>query len=89
MFRLNAILRIAALACLSPTTAIAEENLGWHTQTGEQGAMLLYGVPQTDHAPLSFSCTKGSDDIAFVFAFAPINARQTMLQSHPSSVPMS
>ncbi|MGB3834493.1 MAG: SH3 domain-containing protein [Mesorhizobium sp.] len=72
--RWNVAFRIAALACLTPMTAIAEENLGWHGQKGEHGASLFYGIPQTDRAPLSFSCARGSDELTFAFAFAPINA---------------
>jgi hypothetical protein len=72
--RLNVVLRLAALSFCLPGVAAAEENLGWHGQKGEHGASLFYGIAQSDHAPLSFSCIQGSDELAFVFAFAPINA---------------
>lgn len=72
--RLIAVLGMAALVCFVPMPAQTEENLGWHGQKTEQGASLFYGIPQTDHAPLSFSCARGSDDLTFAFAFAPINA---------------
>lgn len=72
--RLNAVLRIAALVCLAPIMAQAEENLGWHGQKGEHGASLFYGIPQTDYAPLSFSCMSGSAELTFAFVFAPIDA---------------
>jgi hypothetical protein len=92
--RLNVVLRLAALSCCLPATATAEENLGWHGQKGEDGAALFYGIPQTDHAPLSFSCTQGSDELAFVFAFAPINTVdgvkvEVLLQAGDISVPIA
>lgn len=36
--RLSAVLRIAALVCLTPIAVQAEENLGWHSQKGEYDA---------------------------------------------------
>jgi len=73
--RSTAMSRIGALLlCLTSMTALAEENLGWHGQKGEDGATLFYGIPDSDHAPLFFSCTQGSSELAFVFAFAPIDA---------------
>lgn len=67
-------LRLAALACCLPTMATAEEKLGWHGEKSERGASLFYGVPQTDHTPLSFACPDGGSELVFTFAFAPINA---------------
>src|SRR5690606_15397973 len=74
--------------------AQAEENLGWHGQRGEDGASLFYGIPQTDHAPLSFSCAAGSDELTFAFAFAPINAVdgvkvEVLLEAGAISVPIA
>lgn len=71
--RVKGVLRLAALACCLPAMAAAEENLGWHGQRDGNSASLYYGIPQTDHAPLSFSCAEGSAELTFVFAFAPIN----------------
>jgi hypothetical protein len=72
--------------------AAAKENLGWHGQSGEDGALLFYGIPQTDHAPLSFSCAQGSDELAF--AFAPVNAVdgvkvEILLEAGDVSVPIA
>lgn len=53
---------------------MAEENLGWHGGAHEGGATLFYGIPQSDHTEISFSCQAGSDAATFVFAFAPIMA---------------
>lgn len=66
--------RLAALICLMPMTIQAEENLGWHGEKSEDGASLFYGIPQSGHAPLSFSCAQGSAELVFVFAFEPIDA---------------
>ncbi|WP_367717669.1 hypothetical protein AB2N04_06040 [Nitratireductor sp. GISD-1A_MAKvit] len=92
--RLSVALQIAALSCFLPVSAIAEENLGWHGQKIDDGASLFYGVPQTDYAPLSLSCAQGSDELAFVFAFAPINAFDgvevgVLLESGDISVPIA
>lgn len=57
--RLNVVLLLAALSCCIPAMASAEESPGWHGQKGEHDASLFYGIPQTDHALLSFSCTPG------------------------------
>lgn len=64
---------IGLLACLAAMTARAGEELGWHGGAHEHGASLFYGIPQSDHAPLSFSCERGGD-LAVVFAFEPVNA---------------
>ena len=91
--QLLAVLRIAITACVSPMAAQAEENLGWHGQKGEHGASLFYGIPQTDHAQLSFSCTQGSADLTFAFVFAPISAVdgvqvEVLLEAGDISVPI-
>lgn len=92
--RLNVVLRLAALSCCLPATATAQENLGWHGEKGEHGASLFHGIPQTDHAPISFACEKGSDELIFVFAFAPINAVdgvkvEVLLEAGDISVPIA
>jgi hypothetical protein len=61
----------AALACLLATGATAEENLGWHGDANADGASLFYGIPQSDHAPVSFSCTPDGNGLTFVFVFIP------------------
>jgi len=92
--RLNVVLRLAALSCCLPALATAQENLGWHGEKGEHGASLFYGIPQTDHAPISFACEKGGDELTFVFAFAPINAVdgvkvEVLLEAGDISVPIA
>ena len=92
--RLNVTPWLIALSCCLPAMAMAEENLGWHGQSSEDGASLFYGIPETDHAPLSFSCTRGSDELTFVFAFAPINAVdgvkvQVLLEAGDISLPIA
>ncbi|RDE10417.1 hypothetical protein [Pelagibacterium lacus] len=92
--RLNVALRLVALSCCLPAMATAEENLGWHGQKGEGGASLFYGIPQSDYAPLFFSCAQGSDELAFVFVFAPIEAVdgvevEVLLEAGDISVPIA
>ena len=92
--RVNAALRVAALLCCIPAAAMAEENPGWHGQKGEGGATLFYGIAQSDHAPISFSCPQGGSELTFVFAFAPINAVdgvevEVLLEAGDISVPIA
>ena len=92
--RLNIVLRLTALSCCLSTMATAEENLGWHGQKSADGASLFYGIPRSDHAPLSFSCAQGNNELAFTFAFAPINAFdgvkvQVLLEAGDISVPIA
>lgn len=92
--RLNAKLRIVALACLTPALACAEEDLGWHGEKSEYGASLFYGIPQSDYAPISFFCEPGSADLTFAFSFAPVNAVdgvevEVLLQAGDIAVPIA
>ncbi len=92
--RWNAVSRAAALFCLVAGTAQAAENLGWHGGKGEHGASLFYGIPQSGHAPLSFSCAPGSDALAFVFPFEPAGAAEgveveVLLQAGDIEVPIA
>lgn len=89
--RLN--MMIGVLASLIPSAANAEEALGWYGEAGEHGASLFYGVPESDHAPLSFSCERGDTDLAFVFAFDPVNVSagdkvEVLLQAGDLEVPI-
>ena len=62
---------LGVVVCLTATAA--EENPRWHGGADENGASLFYGIPQSDHARLSFSCQRGGD-LAVVFAFEPVTA---------------
>lgn len=92
--RLNVVLLLAALSCCFPAMASAEESPGWHGQKGEHGASLFYGIPQSDHAPLSFSCAQSSDELTFTFLFTPANAVdgvkvEVLLEAGDISVPIA
>lgn len=92
--RVKVVLRVAALLCCIPVTAAAEENPGWHGEKGERGASLFYGIPQSGHAPVSFSCPQGGGDLVFAFAFEPVNAAdgaevEVLLQAGDIEVPIS
>lgn len=64
----------AALACLLSVATAAEENLGWRGEENHDGASLFYGIPQSDYAPVSFSCTPDGNGLTFIFAFVPNNS---------------
>lgn len=64
----------AVLACLLSVAAPAEENPGWYGAASPDGATLFYGIPQSDYAPVSFSCAPDGNGLTFVFAFAPNNS---------------
>lgn len=74
--RVNAMLRVATLVCCIPMMAAAGENLGWYGEKAERGASLFYGIPQSGHAPVSFSCPQGGTDLIFAFTFKPVNAAE-------------
>lgn len=89
----SAVARAAALACLLPAGAMAEENMGWHGAAGPQGASLFYGIPQSDYAPVSFSCKPDGDGLTFVFAFIPSDSTdsaevEVVLQAGDITVPI-
>ena len=65
-------LLVAALAL--PSGVMAQDNPGWYSDAYDGVATLYYGIPQSDHAQIVFSCQAGSDTATFVFAFAPIEA---------------
>lgn len=58
----------AALLLLVPLKAVAEEAPGWHGGRTAAGVRLYYGIPQSDHAPVSFTCAPGGKGLTFVFA---------------------
>lgn len=89
----NTALRAAVLVCLLPAGAMAEENLGWHGDANPQGAALFYGIPQSDHASISFSCTPDGNGLTFVFTFIPSDstdsaAVEVLLRAGDITVPI-
>lgn len=92
--RLDGVWRAAALLCLIPMVAVAEENPGWHGEKLEDGATLFYGIPQTDYAPLALSCPQGGDKLDFALTFEPVNAAEgvqveVLLRAGDIEVPIS
>jgi hypothetical protein len=87
-------LRAAASFCLMPMAAMAGEDPGWHGAKMERGASLFYGIPQTDHAPISFACPDGGGELVFTFTFEPSDAAEgteveVLLQAGGIEVPIA
>lgn len=92
--RLNVVLLFAGLSFFLPALATANEKPGWHGQRGTHGASLFYGIRNADQARLAFSCTRGSNELTFTFAFAPGNALEgagveVLLEAGGISVPIA
>ncbi|HQR91571.1 MAG: hypothetical protein B7X76_10535, partial [Azorhizobium sp. 39-67-5] len=57
MFRTLFAAGLLAATCLP---AAAQEKLVWATTASDDGATLIFGVPETDNAMISFTCNKGN-----------------------------
>lgn len=65
-----------ALALIS-SSALADD-MEWIGQSYEEGASLLYGVPESGIVDITLSCEKGSDRLSFIYAYEPPNAKVGM-----------
>lgn len=54
---------------LAASIGVAAEDIGWHGNADIYGATLFYGIPNSGHAPISFSCEHRSDRLTFVYEF--------------------
>lgn len=84
-------LSFGAFPWLSP--ALAQENLIWHGRAEEGRAVLSYGIPNSDYAPLSFTCTNKSEEVTFTYAREPSLPREdsefeVLLQAGDIEVPI-
>lgn len=52
----------------------AAQDRVWIGHSYEEGAALIYGVPDSGDMTLSFDCATKSGTLAFVYAFEPANA---------------
>lgn len=57
MFRAVLAATLVAASCLP---ALAQEKMVWDNFAHDKGATLVFGVPETDHALLSFVCDRGN-----------------------------
>lgn len=75
---LMAVAALAVLICLiairSAPSAEAEQ-VAWFGNRSEDGASLIYGTPDSDHAKIAFNCQAGQDDLVFVYEHKPIEAK--------------
>lgn len=56
-----ALVPLALALCAAP--AVAQQQMSWHAVDSDEGAALIFGVPETDDTMIFFLCTRGSDDI--------------------------
>lgn len=54
---------VGLAVALGATPAAAQEKMSWHAVDTDQGAALVFGVPETDQTMIFFLCSKGADDI--------------------------
>lgn len=64
---------VSALLVALVAPAHAQERI-WIGSAHDDGASLVYGTPESGDLALSFDCAKGSDALAFSYAFEPVNA---------------
>ncbi|MGL3606065.1 hypothetical protein ACSV9I_06100 [Rhizobium sp. G187] len=63
-------------ALLSNASSLsATEELAWHGWSGEGVASLVYGVAESDHVVLSFSCEGKNGPINVVYSHEPKSAK--------------
>ncbi|MBB6466582.1 hypothetical protein [Aminobacter carboxidus] len=62
-----------AVALLIPALVRAEDIRWFGNASGDGGASLIYGTPESDYAPLSFSCENRSKEVVFTYEFEPAN----------------
>ncbi len=66
---------VLALLFIGPADA---QERTWIGYSYEDGAALIYGVPDSGDMTLSFDCATNSDTLAFIYAFEPQNASDGM-----------
>jgi hypothetical protein len=74
-------------------TVAGAEEMAWFGARYDDGANLVYGIPESDYAPISFSCQDGSRTLAFVYEFEPAGAEdgtkvEVILQAGDILVPV-
>lgn len=72
------LVRIAAAGIALSTFVIAakaSDELRWFGVKDEQGASLIYGIPQNGCGPLSFSCTRKGEPLRFRREHEPVKAK--------------
>ncbi len=60
---------VAVLLSFSP--AVAEEARKWMGETQEAGAVLLYGLPESDDVPVSFRCELPLHEFVMTLSLEP------------------
>ena len=71
-------MRIAAAGIVFSTFVIAakaSDEPRWFGSKDEQGASLIYGIPQSGYGPLSFSCTRKGEPLRFSLEHEPVKAK--------------
>ena len=70
---------VGLLVCLgalvTATLVSAEETLDWHGWSADGSAQLVYGIAESDHVLLSFSCEQSGAPIRIVYPYEPKPAR--------------
>ncbi len=69
----------AGLVCLIASSGLATSNasaqeMQWLGSVSEDGASLVYGIPETDMALIDFTCDRGSGVVSMTLNHEPTNA---------------
>jgi hypothetical protein len=67
-----------AIALLGTCAGSRAEDLSWFTLSEGRGATLIYGIPDSGYAPISFRCERPDGNLAVVIDHEPINAVEGM-----------
>ncbi|MBL8580387.1 MAG: hypothetical protein JNK47_24595 [Mesorhizobium sp.] len=77
-----------------PVGLVSAQERTWIGQSYEEGAALIYGIPDSGDMTLSFDCARNSDTLTFIYAFEPGNASDRMqlevrLQTADTAIPVA
>jgi len=66
-------MRIVAIAVMLPCLAApaSADNVTWFGNRHEDGASLVYGIPDSGYGQIVLSCEAGDDDLTFVYEHQP------------------
>jgi len=70
-------MKLAAIAILLSGIAASAwaDNVVWFGNRHEDGASLVYGIPDSGYGRIVLSCEVGNDDLSFVYEHEPADAR--------------
>lgn len=68
-------LAIIAIALSGLTASASAANVVWFGNRHEDGATLVYGIPDSGYGQIVLSCEAGNNDLSFVYEHEPADAK--------------